>query len=92
VVSANVIPAVTGSMVFASILLAGGQSPRLRTAAWVLGLAAQAGLILFGVLTGVAAFWVHLLPATGFAVNLLRPRERAPDRAGIGGPGGHPVD
>lgn len=75
---ADVIPAITGIMIFVSVLLAGTkQLPKIRLA-WMLGLGSQVLLVGFGVLTGHYAFGMHLLVASAFAVNIWKFR---PDRS-----------
>lgn len=74
---AYVIPAVTGTMVFASILLAGTdvESPhvmRNRRLAWTLGILSQVILQGFALLTGYFTFSFYLLAAVAFLINLVK--------------------
>jgi len=74
---AFVIPAVTGCMVFASILLAGTDVKsvhvtRNRRLAWSLGILSQVILQGFAILTGYFTFSFYLLPAVAFGVNLYK--------------------
>lgn len=65
------IPTLTGPIVFVSILLA-AHGFRMRRKAWLLGAAAQLGLITYGVLSGNLTFTSHALPALAFGINIFR--------------------
>lgn len=76
VVIADVIPLLTGTMIFVSVLLAGRRTERSRRLAWALGLLSQLLLIAFGLLTRHVAFGTHALVAGAFAWNLWTTRKR----------------
>lgn len=73
---AQLIPVLTGVLIFISILIANQNDPRKRRTAWILGLASQVLLIAFGLLTGNYAFGSHLLVAGAFGYNLVRTRNK----------------
>lgn len=77
--AAELIPLLTGVLIFISILIANQNDPSKRRLAWILGLVSQMLLITFGVLTGNYAFGSHVLVAGAFAYNLLRKKPKVAD-------------
>lgn len=69
---AELIPTLTGIMIFISVILAGRKTELTMKQAWILGLISQVLLIVFGALVGHFAFFTHVLVAGAFAYNLLR--------------------
>jgi hypothetical protein len=70
------LPLVTGSLVFLSVLLVRWNF----RASMGLGLVANVLLIVFGIGTAHPEFWMHLLVAGAFTVNLWMSRKKG-DRA-----------
>lgn len=69
---ADIIPIVTGTMVFIAVLLSSAKSLQRRRLGWYLGGSAQILLITFGVLTQHYGFSSHMLVAIAFVVVLWR--------------------
>ena len=70
---ADLIPILTGLMIFISVLMAktlGEKAKRYRQVAWTLGLISQLILVAFGWLTGYYGFATHVLIAGAFAWNM----------------------